>query len=182
MHMHFYCYLTRGTAYLLDRGKEWCHSAYSLLNSHCTKKWTYCCVLEGHGFQKKPALCPQQWHSGDTSSQSRFWVKIWIYSKKTLRWYYRVIAGVQIAMIWVNAIICMTWAGIYSSLKVICSYIEAAPGCQKSSPSYKLKIHVSVITLWDHLNISPPKAWKGLIAGSKKMKNAIWLCHLKVNE
>ncbi len=26
MHMHFYCYLTGGTAYLLDRGKEWCYS------------------------------------------------------------------------------------------------------------------------------------------------------------
>ncbi len=25
-HMHFYCYLTGGTAYLLDRGKEWCYS------------------------------------------------------------------------------------------------------------------------------------------------------------
>ena len=26
MHMHFYCYLTGGNAYLLDRGKEWCNS------------------------------------------------------------------------------------------------------------------------------------------------------------
>ncbi len=26
MHMHFYCYVTGGSAYLLDRGKEWCHS------------------------------------------------------------------------------------------------------------------------------------------------------------
>ncbi len=25
MHMHFYCYLTGGSAYLLDRGKEWCN-------------------------------------------------------------------------------------------------------------------------------------------------------------
>ncbi len=24
--MHLYCYLTGGTAYLLDRGKEWCNS------------------------------------------------------------------------------------------------------------------------------------------------------------
>ncbi len=26
MHMHFYCYVIGGTAYLLDRGKEWCYS------------------------------------------------------------------------------------------------------------------------------------------------------------
>ena len=26
LHMHFYCNLTGGTAYLLDRGKEWCNS------------------------------------------------------------------------------------------------------------------------------------------------------------
>ncbi len=24
--MHFYCYVTGGTAYLLDQGKEWCYS------------------------------------------------------------------------------------------------------------------------------------------------------------
>ncbi len=53
-------------------------------------------------------------------------------------------------MVWVNAIICMIWAGIYS-------YIKAAPGCQKSSPSYKfnsLKFDsekISETTLWDHL-------------------------------
>ena len=26
MHMHFYCYLAGGTAYLLDRETEWCYS------------------------------------------------------------------------------------------------------------------------------------------------------------
>ena len=26
MHMHFYCYLTGGSAYLLDRASEWCYS------------------------------------------------------------------------------------------------------------------------------------------------------------
>ncbi len=26
MHVHFYCYLIGGTAYLLDRGKQWCNS------------------------------------------------------------------------------------------------------------------------------------------------------------
>ena len=26
MHMHFYCYVIGGNAYLLDWGKEWCHS------------------------------------------------------------------------------------------------------------------------------------------------------------
>ena len=36
-----------------------------------------------------------------------------------LRWSQTVIPGVQISMIWVNVIICMIWAGIYSSLKVI---------------------------------------------------------------
>ncbi len=39
--------------------------------------------------------------------------------------------GVRIAIIWVNAIVCMIWAGIYS--------IKAAPGCQKLSPSYQFK-------------------------------------------
>ena len=28
MHMHFYCYVIGGIAYLLDRGKEWCHSDF----------------------------------------------------------------------------------------------------------------------------------------------------------
>ncbi len=26
MHMHFYCYVIEGTAYLLDRKEEWCYS------------------------------------------------------------------------------------------------------------------------------------------------------------
>ncbi len=44
----------------------------------------------------------------------------------------------------------MIWAGI-------CSYIKAAPGCQKSSPSYMFNSlnfdseKLSETTLWDHL-------------------------------
>ncbi len=59
-------------------------------------------------------------------------------------------------MIRVNAIICMIWAGIYSSLKVI----KAAPGYQKSSPSYMFNSFnfdsekISETTLWDHLKVS----------------------------
>ncbi len=55
-------------------------------------------------------------------------------------------------MIWANAIICMIWAGIQSSLK-------AAPGCQKSSPSYQFNSlnfdskKLSVRSVEDHLNI-----------------------------
>ncbi len=33
MHMHFYCYLTGGTAYLLDRETEWCYSDILLKKS-----------------------------------------------------------------------------------------------------------------------------------------------------
>ena len=61
-----------------------------------------------------------------------------------------VIAGVQIAMISVNAIIYIIWAGI-----------KAAPGCQKSFPSYKFNSvnfdseKFSVETLWDHLKYMP---------------------------
>ncbi len=32
MHMHFYCYVIGGTAYLLDRGKEWCYSVMMTLH------------------------------------------------------------------------------------------------------------------------------------------------------
>ena len=39
MHMHLYCYLNGGTAYLLDRGKEWCSSdiIVFLLHSYSMK-------------------------------------------------------------------------------------------------------------------------------------------------
>ncbi len=30
MHMHFYCYLTGGTAYLLDRESEWCYGVLQI--------------------------------------------------------------------------------------------------------------------------------------------------------
>ncbi len=33
MHMHFYCYLTGGTAYLLDRESEWCYSGIGKLEN-----------------------------------------------------------------------------------------------------------------------------------------------------
>ena len=34
MHMHFYCYLTGGTAYLLDRETEWCYSDMGWVNNN----------------------------------------------------------------------------------------------------------------------------------------------------
>ncbi len=33
-YMHFYCYLAGGSAYLLDRGKEWCNSVLVTLKSY----------------------------------------------------------------------------------------------------------------------------------------------------
>ncbi len=79
----------------------------------------------------------------------------------SLRWSSIDLPGLQISMIWANAIICMIWAGIQSSLKVIktirCSCIKAAPGCQKSSPSYQFSSlnfdfqKLSVRSVEDHL-------------------------------
>ena len=63
-------------------------------------------------------------------------------------------------MIWVNAIIFMTWAGIYDECHMKIpqhSSYKAAPGCQKSRASYKFNSvnfdskKLSVETLWDHL-------------------------------
>ncbi len=65
---------------------------------------------------------------------------------KFLRWSSIDLSGLQISMIWANAIICMIWAGI-----------KAAPGCQKSSPSYQFNSlnfdykKLSVRSVEDHL-------------------------------
>ncbi len=70
-----------------------------------------------------------------------------------LRWSSIDLPGLQISMIWANAIIYMIWAGIQSSLKVI----KAAPGCQKSFPSDQFNSlnfdskQLSVRSVEDHL-------------------------------
>ncbi len=74
-----------------------------------------------------------------------------------LRWSSRDLPGLQISIIWVNAIICMIWVVLQSSL--IYSNIKAACGCQKSPPSYQFNSlnidskKISVRSVEDHLNL-----------------------------
>ncbi len=68
-----------------------------------------------------------------------------------------VIAGVQIAMICVNAIICMICAGIYSSnLNINYIFYQAISTAQVFKETVCVNFDskkLSMETLWDHLKI-----------------------------
>ncbi len=73
MHMHFYCYLTGGTAYLLDRESEWCYSEN-------VRKNFYLCQnsREDILFAQFPHCVPHKTCASNTTTYCRYWKSYWI--------------------------------------------------------------------------------------------------------
>ncbi len=102
----------------LEKAGAWFFSRFLTLSYLFSYKWVvhfWLIVFQLHIYNVplvRPPLVGQI--QGVMSS-----LQIWPVHLSTLRWSAIDLPGLQISMIWANAIICMIWAGIQSSLNLL---------------------------------------------------------------